>query len=302
MNKSGRNFGCINSALAYNVFDGNAADLKIWFLEERLPNGWEPKNRSYHGLTIKKLNGIASQIEKGISRAGNLEAKVKKDGSGKYMHQFSAEGNGNLCVASALKAVALVSLLLGLRKLMEEFFNDEKGYYLDALVGVHQSLSFMGKPPLFILKDEWETTPPVERAFCSIDREKIKIQPVALVQWKAPHVEPELKFVEGAQGEKECELGHMGKMIVTHLDVIGFGEEEEEELDVVSSDDEEGMRLKKGKVKEDKSLTVYYPLIPLPSDSRDRGKEIREDLKEISQAGRWVNVGAFCIDLTDVTI
>ncbi|KAF8755263.1 Peroxidase, family 2 [Rhizoctonia solani] len=94
MNKSGRNFGCINSALAYNVFDGNAADLKIWFLEERLPNGWEPKNRSYHGLTIKKLNGIASQIEKGISRAGNLEVKVKKDGSGKYMHQFSAEGNG----------------------------------------------------------------------------------------------------------------------------------------------------------------------------------------------------------------
>ncbi|KAF8713212.1 Peroxidase, family 2, partial [Rhizoctonia solani] len=94
MNKSGRNFGCINSALAYNVFDGNAADLKIWFLEERLPNGWEPKNRSYHGLTIKKLNGIASQIEKGISRAGNLDAKVKKDGSGKYMHRFSAEGNG----------------------------------------------------------------------------------------------------------------------------------------------------------------------------------------------------------------
>ncbi|KAF8713213.1 hypothetical protein RHS03_00776, partial [Rhizoctonia solani] len=185
---------------------------------------------------------------------------------------------------------------------MEEFSNDEKGYYLDALVGIHQSLSFMGKPPLFILKDEWETTPPVreegyyqmidprtelfmdlERAFCSVDREKIKIQPVALVQWKAPHVEPELKFVEGAQGEKECELGHMGKMIVTHLDVIGFGEEEEEELDVVSSDDEEGMRLKKGKVKEDKSFTVYYPLIPLPS--RDRGKEIQEDLKEISQAG-----------------
>ncbi|CAE6456574.1 unnamed protein product [Rhizoctonia solani] len=91
MNRSGKSFGCINSAIAYDVFDGNAADLRTWFLEERIPNGWESKNRSHYGLTIKKLNGIASEIEKGIARAGNLETRVMRDGSDKHMHQFNAE-------------------------------------------------------------------------------------------------------------------------------------------------------------------------------------------------------------------
>ncbi|KAH7336768.1 putative chloroperoxidase [Rhizoctonia solani] len=87
MNKNGKTFGSINSAMAYIAFGGNAADLRTWLIEERIPKGWEPKDRSYNGVTIKKLNGVSSQIEKGISRAGNLEAKALKIGSGKHMHR-----------------------------------------------------------------------------------------------------------------------------------------------------------------------------------------------------------------------
>ncbi|KAJ1303533.1 hypothetical protein OPQ81_011718 [Rhizoctonia solani] len=93
MNKNGKTFGCINSAMALIAFDGNAAELRPWLLEERIPHGWEPKDRSQYGVTIKQLNGVASQIEKGISRIGNLEARVLKDGPGKHMHRVKAEGD-----------------------------------------------------------------------------------------------------------------------------------------------------------------------------------------------------------------
>ncbi|CAE6461130.1 unnamed protein product [Rhizoctonia solani] len=91
MNKNGKTFGTINSAMAHIAFGGNAADLRTWLLEERIPKGWEPKDRSYYGVTIKKLNGVSSQIEKGISRAGNLEAEASKTGSSKHMHREEVE-------------------------------------------------------------------------------------------------------------------------------------------------------------------------------------------------------------------
>jgi len=76
---NGKVFGCANSGIAYDVFGGNAADLKTWFLEERMPDNWEPRLRTRFGFTIAQLNLRALQIETGIARAGNLEAKVKKD-------------------------------------------------------------------------------------------------------------------------------------------------------------------------------------------------------------------------------
>ncbi|CAE6345030.1 unnamed protein product [Rhizoctonia solani] len=79
MNRNGKTFGCANSAIAFDVFGGNAADLKTWFIEERMPDRWEPKNLNRNGFTIVKLNTLAFQIERGISREGNLEAKVLKD-------------------------------------------------------------------------------------------------------------------------------------------------------------------------------------------------------------------------------
>ncbi|KAG8743484.1 hypothetical protein FRC10_011957 [Ceratobasidium sp. 414] len=100
MSTNGKVFSCANSAIAYDVFAGNAADLKTWFLEERMPDNWEPRLRLRYGLTIAKFNqrfvhapisficcscvadtspSRSLQIGLGISRAGNLEEKVKRD-------------------------------------------------------------------------------------------------------------------------------------------------------------------------------------------------------------------------------
>ncbi|CEL58517.1 hypothetical protein RSOLAG1IB_08608 [Rhizoctonia solani AG-1 IB] len=173
----------------------------------------------------------------------------------------------------------------------------ESGYYVDALVGVHSSLNFMGRRPLFVLKDEWETTPPLRETgyyqvidprtqlfMDLVEKDDIKIRPVALVQWKVPHAGPGLNMIERAEGEEEPEPDYILKLAMTQADVMGVGEEEEEELDVVSSDDEESMQFKKGKFKEDDSLTVYYPLISLPSENR--GDELREVLRGPAHSGR----------------
>lgn len=36
----------------YSIFGGNVEDLRCWLSEERLPHGWEPKNREFYGHTI----------------------------------------------------------------------------------------------------------------------------------------------------------------------------------------------------------------------------------------------------------
>ncbi|CAE6351470.1 unnamed protein product [Rhizoctonia solani] len=117
----------------------------------------------------------------------------------------------------------------------------EKGYYVDALLGVHESLNFMGRRPLFILKDEWETTPPArEKGYYQVidprtqlfidlvKKDDIEIQPVALVQWKVPHTGPGLNFIKPEEGQKEPEPDYMIKTAMVQADVMGVGEEEEE--------------------------------------------------------------------------
>ncbi|KAG8728911.1 hypothetical protein FRC11_009955 [Ceratobasidium sp. 423] len=172
------------------------------------------------------------------------------------------------------------------RKEIESF--GEMSYYQDSLQGVHQSLSFMGKRPLFILKDKWETSPPAredsyhqaEEGTWSVKKESIEIYPVGLVQWKVPNAGPGLNFLKPEEGKKEPEPGYTVKLAMMNADAMGVGREEEEELDVVSSDDEEGMQLRKGKGKEkNDDLTVYYPLIPMPD--KNRGKTLRATLKSL---------------------
>ncbi|QRW03303.1 peroxidase family 2 domain protein [Ceratobasidium sp. AG-Ba] len=79
MNSNGKMFSVANSAIAFDVFGGNAADLKTWFIEERMPDNWEPRYRHHYGFTIAQLNLRSFQLKRGISRAGNLEERVKKD-------------------------------------------------------------------------------------------------------------------------------------------------------------------------------------------------------------------------------
>ncbi|QRV89182.1 peroxidase family 2 domain protein [Ceratobasidium sp. AG-Ba] len=66
MNLNARLFSCINSVIAFDdpesiVFAGNAADLKTWLVEERIPHNWEPKIRSRYGFTIARLNHRSSK-------------------------------------------------------------------------------------------------------------------------------------------------------------------------------------------------------------------------------------------------
>jgi hypothetical protein len=44
--------GSGNAALMYSVFGGAVKDLRVWLGEERIPDGWEPKNREYAGHSI----------------------------------------------------------------------------------------------------------------------------------------------------------------------------------------------------------------------------------------------------------
>ncbi|CAE6537830.1 unnamed protein product [Rhizoctonia solani] len=173
----------------------------------------------------------------------------------------------------------------------------EMGYYQDSLRGAHQSLTFMGKRPLFILKDEWETSPPAgsnsyhqvldprtQLFMDMIEKESVEIQPVALVQWKVPNAGPGLNFLKPEEGKKKPEPEYMIKLAMMNADAMGVGGEDEDELDVVSSDDEEGLQLRKGKgTEKNDDLTVYYPLIPMPS--RDRGKAIRQTLRSLVDDG-----------------
>jgi hypothetical protein len=36
----------------YSIFGGDVEDMRVWLAEERLPDGWEPKNREAFGHTI----------------------------------------------------------------------------------------------------------------------------------------------------------------------------------------------------------------------------------------------------------
>ncbi|KAI6123362.1 putative chloroperoxidase [Pisolithus croceorrhizus] len=48
------------------AFGGRVDDLRVFLLEERLPQGWEPRIRSPYGLTILKFNQTIIPLEWGI--------------------------------------------------------------------------------------------------------------------------------------------------------------------------------------------------------------------------------------------
>lgn len=36
----------------YSIFGGKVEDMRVWLVEGRFPDGWEPKNREALGHTI----------------------------------------------------------------------------------------------------------------------------------------------------------------------------------------------------------------------------------------------------------
>ncbi|EJD55644.1 heme-thiolate peroxidase [Auricularia subglabra TFB-10046 SS5] len=58
--------GSTNRATLTDIFGGNVRDLEPILREERLPEGWEPSNRSRFGITIFNINVTALFVELGI--------------------------------------------------------------------------------------------------------------------------------------------------------------------------------------------------------------------------------------------
>ncbi|KAJ7594379.1 Chloroperoxidase [Mycena floridula] len=67
-------FGSSNSSTMLTIFGGHVGDLRSILLEERIPEGWEPRIRARKGLTMAKFNVTAIKIELGIN-----EKKVKQE-------------------------------------------------------------------------------------------------------------------------------------------------------------------------------------------------------------------------------
>lgn len=58
--------GSTNRATLTDIFGGNVRDLEVILRQERLPEGWEPSNRSRLGITIFNINVTALFVELGI--------------------------------------------------------------------------------------------------------------------------------------------------------------------------------------------------------------------------------------------
>lgn len=75
-------FGSTNTATLLTAFGGRVDDLRVFLLEERLPQGWEPRIRYPYGLTILKFNQTIIPLEWGIREsdwegdAGRVEAII----------------------------------------------------------------------------------------------------------------------------------------------------------------------------------------------------------------------------------
>ena len=64
-----------SSSTLFIFFGGNIKDLTTFLKEERLPDGWQTKARSYTGMTMAKFNIVAAQIELGIDKYQKLAAR-----------------------------------------------------------------------------------------------------------------------------------------------------------------------------------------------------------------------------------
>ncbi|KAJ6619233.1 Chloroperoxidase [Mycena sp. CBHHK59/15] len=59
-------FGSSNSSTLLTIFGGRIADLETFLVEERIPDGWEPRIRSRMGLTFLTFNRTVLKVEHAI--------------------------------------------------------------------------------------------------------------------------------------------------------------------------------------------------------------------------------------------
>jgi len=58
-------FGSSNTSTMLIIFDGKVDDLESILVEERIPDGWEPKLRARKGLTLLTFNKTVLRVELG---------------------------------------------------------------------------------------------------------------------------------------------------------------------------------------------------------------------------------------------
>ncbi|KAL7284618.1 hypothetical protein ACG7TL_001913 [Trametes sanguinea] len=82
-------FGSSNGANLLTIFGGRIQDLRPFLLEERLPDGWEPRVRHRMGLTILEFNStvalpvelsIKEEVDGSIALAGRERYAGARDG------------------------------------------------------------------------------------------------------------------------------------------------------------------------------------------------------------------------------
>jgi len=67
-------FGSSNSSTLLTIFGGQVRDLETILIEERLPEGWEPRIRAKMGLTILTFNRTVMKVELGTRRHNPVSA------------------------------------------------------------------------------------------------------------------------------------------------------------------------------------------------------------------------------------
>ncbi|KAG8903528.1 hypothetical protein FRB99_003159 [Tulasnella sp. 403] len=98
-------FGSGNAALMYAIFGGIVEDLRIFLSEERIPDGWEPKNRHHFGFPIlfaqiDSLNVEFNINEKQALRTGDAFLDQSKDAIGRVLQALlNVKGPRNRSIA-----------------------------------------------------------------------------------------------------------------------------------------------------------------------------------------------------------
>ncbi|KAE9402650.1 chloroperoxidase-like protein, partial [Gymnopus androsaceus JB14] len=84
-------FGSSNSSGLVAICGARVSDLRVFLLEERIPEGWEPAARSRLGMTLAKFNFTVIPLEMG---------------TGKYMKEYAKEGGSQAMIddSSSVKA------------------------------------------------------------------------------------------------------------------------------------------------------------------------------------------------------
>ncbi|KAJ7136292.1 hypothetical protein C8R46DRAFT_1168417 [Mycena filopes] len=75
LDKFHKMFGSSNASTLLTIFGGKLDDLEPFLMEERIPEGWEPRIRTRMGLTFFTFNRTVLKVENGIKEGDHGRAR-----------------------------------------------------------------------------------------------------------------------------------------------------------------------------------------------------------------------------------